>query len=555
MVFSFDIWKILAGVAIFLLGMGFMEEALRSLAGRKFKIFLKKQTSSKPKAIGGGAVVTAILQSSSIVNLLVLSLVGAGVIKMQNALAVMLGSNLGTTVNSWIVATLGFSFNIENVALPVAGITGICLSFFSKGNRMFQWCQFLLGFSFLFIGLTYIKEGMMEIVVHSEVGQLKQYPVIAFFIAGILLTALLQASSATIAITLSALHANAISLHEATAISLGSEIGTTFKLFLASAKGLPVKKRVALGNFMLNKVTVTILFFLLRPVNSLLAEIFRGKNDLLALVFFQSLVNIAGIVIFYPLLNTMGRFLEKRYTASDEGSMFISKVPVAETDLAMDALEKESRYFIFYVMDFISASFNTKSGMPAEMVRKNFYHKSIMEKYAYIKHLHGEMHGFYVQLQSGALTGKEVPVRLQQLISAVRNAMYAAKSMRDALHDIEQFRNSSNDVKYNFYTAASKEMATFLNEMSALMLSENTTGRFEEIARIQQAVQHGYTQSLQELYKEGMARHVSEAEISTFINYNREMYTACKSMIFSLKEYLLNPKEAEYFDELPGFIR
>ena len=83
---SFDIWKMLAGVAIFLLGMGFMEESLRFLAGRRFKLFLKKQTSNKLKAIAGGTIVTGLLQSSSVVNLMVLSLVGVGVIQMQNAL-------------------------------------------------------------------------------------------------------------------------------------------------------------------------------------------------------------------------------------------------------------------------------------------------------------------------------------------------------------------------------------------------------------------------------------------------------------------------------------
>jgi phosphate:Na+ symporter len=112
-----DIWRMLAGVAFFLLAMGFMEDGLRQLAGRKFKLFLKKQTHHKIKAIGGGAVVSALLQSSSVVNLLVLSMVGASVLKMENALALMLGSNLGTTCNSWLMAALGFNFNPDAVAL------------------------------------------------------------------------------------------------------------------------------------------------------------------------------------------------------------------------------------------------------------------------------------------------------------------------------------------------------------------------------------------------------------------------------------------------------
>ena len=106
----------LAGIALFLLGMRLLEESLQQLTGRAFKLFLKRQTASKPKAILGGAVVTAILQSSSVVNLMVLAFVGANVLQMQNALAVMLGSNLGTTFSSWIIATVGFKLNIENSA-------------------------------------------------------------------------------------------------------------------------------------------------------------------------------------------------------------------------------------------------------------------------------------------------------------------------------------------------------------------------------------------------------------------------------------------------------
>src|SRR5690242_9293896 len=105
-----DIWKSLAGIAIFLLGMNFLEEGITHLAGRSFKVFLKNQTKNNLKAIVGGAIVTGVLQSSSVVNLLVLAFVGTGVIKMKNALGLILGANLGSTLTSWIIVIVGFSF-------------------------------------------------------------------------------------------------------------------------------------------------------------------------------------------------------------------------------------------------------------------------------------------------------------------------------------------------------------------------------------------------------------------------------------------------------------
>ena len=114
-----NFWQLLAGLSIFLFGMYQLEIALKQLAGRTFKLFLRKHTENKLSAIFSGTIVTAVLQSSSVVTFMVLSFVGAGVINMRNALAVVLGSNLGTTLDSWVVAMLGFKLDIEKFALQV----------------------------------------------------------------------------------------------------------------------------------------------------------------------------------------------------------------------------------------------------------------------------------------------------------------------------------------------------------------------------------------------------------------------------------------------------
>jgi phosphate:Na+ symporter len=552
---SSDIWKMLAGVAFFLLAMNFMETALRSLAGRRFKLFLKKETTSKVKAIGGGAIVTALLQSSSIVNLLVLSMVGAGVVKMENALALMLGSNLGTTVNSWIVASLGFKYNIESIVLPVAGISGILMAFSNNESKWFLWLRFLFSLAFLFVAIGFIKSGMEEFVKETDLSFFNQYPLIVFLLLGILLTTIVQSSSATIALTLSALHSNAITLYVATAIVLGSEIGTTFKLFLASAGGTASKKRVALGNFLFNSVTAVILFLVLRPVNYFITEGLQVKDNLIALVLFQSLVNLGCILLFFPFLNLLGKFLVTRFTGKEDESFYISKVLAGDTDLALEALDNETKHFISHVIDYSLDSFNLKPNTTTNQSRqKKFQSKTINGKYDYIKQLHGEMHGFYLKLQKASLA-KEETERLNQLISAIRNSMYAAKNIRDAQHDIQQISNSSNDIKYSFYTLSREKLLHFYQRIQLLLDKEKDTSPFEELTAVYQSITRGYSETLQSLYKESLARHVSETEISTLINFNRELYTSFKSILFGLKDYLLTPGEGDYFDTLPGFIR
>jgi phosphate:Na+ symporter len=549
-----DIWKALAGIAIFVLGMSFIEETMRSLAGRKFKLFLKKQTSNKVKAIGAGTIVTGLLQSSSVVNLLVLSLAGSGVIQMKNALALMLGSNLGSTLYNWIVATLGFEFNINNLALPIAGITGISLSFLKNTSRWYQWSKFLFGFSFLFVGLSFIKEGMQEIAKQTDLSQFNQYPAIVFVLIGIVLTSIVQSSSATVAIVLSALYSNAIPLYTATAIVLGSEIGTTLKLFLASAKGVAVKKRVALGNFLYNVILVIVILLLLRPVNWLITDIIQIHDNLIALVFFQTLINVAGIILFYPFLNVLGRFLEKRFAGGEKENLYISTVPATDTDIALEAIEKDSYQFIFHILSFTSDAFDAGYKAPEKILHKNFEQKPLMEKYDYIKIMHGEIHGYCIQLQN-AVSSKAEAARLEQLVSCIRNCMYTAKSIRDVIHDIKQLRDSSNDIKYNFYLNTRDKIKNFCKEVSELIQQENTKTYLDNVKGIYRSFQEGYSRSLEELYEEGIAKHVNQMEISTLINFNRVIYTAYKSMAFALKDYLLNAEEADSFDNLPGFIR
>lgn len=551
---SIDIWKVLAGVAIFLLGIKFLEESLQQLAGRKFKLFLKKQTSNKLKAIGGGAIVTAVLQSSSLVSLMVLAFVGASVITMQNALAVILGANLGTTVTGWIITFVGFKINIESIALPLTGIAGLGFAVFNKQSKWYNFSRFILGFSFLFVGLGYMKTGIENWVQHVNLNQFEKSPLLVFLVVGFIITTLIQSSSATLAITLSALYAGAVNLTDSMAIILGSEIGTTMKLFLASVKGIAAKRRVALGNFLFNSISVLLALIFLFPINRFITQFVGIKDNLIALVFFQSLLNLLGIILFYPLLSLLSRFLEKRFRASEDETMFIHKVSATETSMALFALEKETRHFLLAVSDFTLNCFDTDNlKIKEEKLGQKFLTRTIIEKYEHIKYLHGEIHSFYISLQK-TVEEKDDIEKLDRLMSSVRNSMYAAKNIKDALPDIEQLSKSSNDIKYNFYLQTRDLVKKFCEKIYELQQGSQTF-YLEELGAIYKSVTEGYTTALKQLYRESTAENVSETEITTMLNFNREIFTAFKSLFFGTKDFLLNKEQSKYFDELPGFIR
>lgn len=553
---SINIWELFSGVAIFLLGMSFLENSLHQLTGRTFKLFLKKQTATKPRAILSGTIITGVLQSSSVVNLMLLAFVGANVISMQHALAVILGSNLGSTATSWIILSIGFNASIEQITFPLIGLGGILMSITNKESNIYQWSKFCLGLGFLFLGLDYIKSGMEAAVKLVDLASLIHYPAVVFLLTGFIITTLIQSSSATMVIALSAIHVNALNLYEASAIVLGSEIGTTIKFLLASIKGPAAKKRVALGNFGYNVINALLILLFLHAVNHFITTVMGIKDKLFALVFFQTLVNVIGIILFYPLLKPYGRLLEKLSRNKEDDTVFIHKVNIKDSGPALNALENELRNFIFHCILFTRETFEIPdTGFLKNHFRNTYRHGNLANHYLLLKQIHGEIHEYALQLQAVPGNDKNISQRLNQLITSNRNTMYTAKTIKDLFGDVTQLRNSSNDVKYAFYQNGAEETNRFCKSITSVMMDEDPQSSFKALCEIYHSVSTGYTVNMQQLYTGNINVQLSKIEISTLINFNREMYTAYKSFVFAVKDYALDIKEANYFDELPGFIR
>ena len=256
-----NVFKLLAGVGLFLFSMYLLEESLRNLSGRNFKILLQRITKNRLGAVSGGVIVTGILQSSSMVSIMVLAFIGAGVFTMKNAMAIILGANLGSTFNFWLVATLGFKVNMEVIAYPAVCLGGMLLIIFSNSKAVKNISYFLFGFGLLFIALSFMKTAMEEQAKDFDFSKYAEMPLVIFLLIGFIITLVVQSSSVTMALTLSALHAGALSFPAAAAIGLGAETGTTIKIMVGAIGGNASKKRVALGNIIFN-VCLTILAFI-----------------------------------------------------------------------------------------------------------------------------------------------------------------------------------------------------------------------------------------------------------------------------------------------------
>jgi phosphate:Na+ symporter len=550
-----SILKLFAGVGLFLFAMYLIEESLKNLSGRNFKIFLQRISKNKIGAVSGGATVTAILQSSSMVSFMVIAFVGAGVFTMKSALAIILGANFGTTIDSWLVATLGFKMNIEVIAYPAVFLGGLLLIMFNKRKAIKYISYFLFGFGLLFIGLSFMKTAMEAQVKFFDFTQYKDLSPIVFLFIGFLVTLLVQSSSVTMALTLSAIHAGAIDFPSATAIVLGSEPGTTLKLFFSAIGGIASKKRVVLGDLFFNIFSVLFAFTFLKPILYLITDIFNINNPLIGLVTFSSLVNLLNILIFLPFLDPFAKFLEKFYTDTDASvSAYISHANADEPETAIDLFKKETEYFIHTSMLFNLSLFDIETGTLNEdpefkniNVRRKFFSKTNEEKYEFLKQLQGEIQAFYLEIRTKLEGDKEN--QLNQMISAVRSSMHSVKSITDIESNISNLMRSSKDIKFEFFLHHKKETELLYNKLNLLITKEKNVS-FGKLHTIFDNIQNNYTLSLNNFYKEAQNSNIEGLDFTTVINFNRELFTSNKAMVMAVKDFLLEEKQAEEFNDI-----
>ena len=252
-----DFLGLLGAVGLFLYGMKVMSEGLQKAAGDRLRNILGAMTRNRFSGLLTGIVITALIQSSSASTVMVVSFVNAGLMTLAQSMAVIMGANVGTTFTAWIIAIFGFKVNVSAMILPLIALAVVLL--FMKKSRTRSVGEFLIGFSFLFMGLDMISTYVPDLQSNPEMfAVLKQYSsmgiasVLLFTLVGLVLTMVIQSSAATFAITLIMCSKGWITFELACALVLGSNIGTTITPLLASMSGNVAAKRAAMGHLLFN---------------------------------------------------------------------------------------------------------------------------------------------------------------------------------------------------------------------------------------------------------------------------------------------------------------
>ena len=355
-----NIFSLVGSLALFLFGMKTMSEGLEKFAGDRLRSILAAMTKNRVMGVLTGILITALIQSSSATTVMVVSFVNAGLMTLAQSIGVIMGANIGTTVTAWIISAVGFKVNIAAFAIPLLAI-GMPLIFSKKGNHK-SIGEFIFGFSFLFMGLSFLQEaatamniGDMVAGMLAHVPQDSFFTIILFIIVGALVTMIVQASAATMAITLMLFGMNipGFGFEQAAALAMGQNIGTTITAFMASLTANTQARRAALAHMFFNVFGVVAFLIVFYPacdaVSWVVENLMGGGNDLFKLSAFHTAFNIINTLLLIGFVKQIEMFvcrvLPMKAQDEDYRLRFISGGLLSTAELSIMEAQKEIRSF------------------------------------------------------------------------------------------------------------------------------------------------------------------------------------------------------------------
>lgn len=472
---------IVAGIAIFLVGMYFMEEGFKLFSGGALERILERFTSTLPKAIATGTISTTLVQSSSLTSVIMISFLSAGLIGLSEAIGVIFGSNLGSTTTTWIVSYFGVKISIAHYAMPML-ILGVALRF--SANKHYQGSgNILLGLGFIFLGISYMMDGFESL---KSTINLSQYAiegylgVLVFIIVGMISTVIIQSSAATMAIVIAALVSSQLIYANALAIAIGANIGTTITAIVGSIASNENGKRLAVAHFIFNFVTAAFAFifiFQFVHVVNWIAEIFGVAEDnyVIKLAIFHTLFNVIGIALVSPFIGKMVTFLNTLFIPklkSKAKPQYLSDEVIEIPKTAIISLRKEVINLYFQSLKTITHAMNLHredvfSQNPLHEVVKKSKSKietNIDEIYNNnLKLLYGEIIRYALLSQQNMSETENIIVG--KLKTASRKIIKSVKDIKELQRNINIYSKSKNEYIKDEYDAIREVIANTLREI------------------------------------------------------------------------------------------
>ncbi|MEZ5493145.1 MAG: Na/Pi symporter [Pseudomonadales bacterium] len=494
------LFLLIGGMGLFLIGMKLLSDGLVAFAGENLRRALTHFTGTPCRAFISGALITALVQSSTATTVTLIGFVSAGLITFTQAIGVVIGASLGNTATGWVVAGLGLKINLGFYTLPLIGI-GALLKLL--GRR--RWAELglaLAGFGMLFLGLNTLQDGMREL---AGIFNLAQLPVggygarITIMLIGLVMTAVLQSSTAAIAMTLTALHTGTINFDQAASMVIGASIGTTLTGILVTIGGTVYAKRTAAAHILFN-LSAGLMAILLLPVFLVLVRIveqhFGVTPGALSIALFHTLFIGVGVVVFMPLTPWFARMVERLLpephddTATHLDASLLT-IPTVALDAAQRTLEQMTGKLLVIYDEILSMSQRTT--LPQELARLQ---RALNHAFDFISR---------IPLQSG--DDIHAACRIAQL-----HAIDHLLRLRSRLHDLAQTETDFSSPVYQWALEQTRELLSLVRTgLSAGPLDD----RLDQIQRVAATLTSLSHQNRHELLRETGSGHGASGALLT----------------------------------------
>ncbi len=489
----FEFMQLIGALGIFLFGMKFMSDALVSLAGNRLRTFLASMTSNRFFGLFTGFLITSIIQSSSATSIMVVSFTNAGLLTLTEAISVIMGANIGTTITAWLITILGFKVSMSTIALPLVGL-GFAFTF-SKGKKANYWGNFIIGFALLFIGLQFLKEAMPDIKGNPGILEfLSRYTdmgylsILLFLLIGTLLTVLVQSSSATMALTLIMTAEGWIPFEMAAAMVLGENIGTTITANIAAFVSNYQAKRAARAHLVFNIIGVVWMLVMFYPFLRMVSWITQNMGSEspylnaaaipVAISMFHTTFNLINSFILIWFINPIARLVERIIPETSEPEMEIDEPKYLMHDVlsypetAISALVNETKYLFKNAVFLIVAHAlnihreDIKSDIkPKKVVKKSTeqFNLDVREMYLLkVKNIYGKIISYAAKAQSKLVLNEIENHRISEVKIANRKMVEILRHVHELSRNVTQYLGSDNDHIQKEYDRLRKRVVKVL---------------------------------------------------------------------------------------------
>ncbi len=557
-----------AGVAILLFGMILLEEGFRVFTKGPLQNILKNATNKLYKSITAGAFVTAIIQSSSLVSIITISFISAGLISLSGGIGLIFGANIGTTATAWLVAGFGLKINISTLAMPML-VFGIIFSF-QKRSSLKGVGNVLAGLGFFFLGIHFMKEGFE---VFKQYIDLTQYAVPGFLgiviytIIGIIITTILQSSSATLALILAALSAGQIEYENALALAIGANVGTTITAVLGSIGANAAGKRLAGAHFVFNIVTGIVALAFIYPLAKLvnmLAEVLSiaATDYTLKLALFHTIFNVIGVIIMIPFIKKLEQFLlkhikEEQDKAIDEPK-FLNEAVLKFSGSAISSLIDESKFlYKNAIFEIVAHSLNIhRADIKSDEKLKTVIKKSTEDMhinvedlyYKKVKNIYGEIIKYATTAQNTLNLSKRQNEAVTEIKIANRKMVEIIKDSRELNKNVNFSMTSNNKYLQKEYDGFRKKVAKVLRVIYLFRKSEDQNKYEKLLTELKQEAKHNIRQSNKSIDKLIRKNLITAEMASSLFNDHTNVNDMIKKLIevaellYSRKDSLLEVK-------------